>query len=174
MAYEQHQAEAKRISAQIAIVIVSDTRTVDSDTSGKRIAELAKADGHLIVDHRVCSDDDADLRRLLDEHLQRQDIDVILTTGGTGVSKRDQALTAVEVVLAGGAALPGFGELFRMLSWEQIGSGAMLSRAAAGIAKGKTGNKLIFAMPGSIKAVELAMSRLILPELRHLIFEMRK
>jgi molybdopterin adenylyltransferase len=174
MAYEQHQSAAKQISARIAIVIVSDTRTVESDVSGKRIAELSTAEGHVIVDHCVCSDNADRLRDLLVAHLEREDIDVILTTGGTGISRRDQALVAVEEVLRGGTMLPGFGELFRMLSWEQIGSGAMLSRAAAGIAAGKMHSQLLFAMPGSTKAVELAMSKLILPELKHLLFELRK
>jgi molybdenum cofactor biosynthesis protein B len=92
----------------------------------------------------------------------------VLTNGGTGISRRDQTVGVVERHLE--QQLPGFGELFRMLSWEQVGSGAMLSRAVGGIARGK----VVFAMPGSTPAVELAMTKLILPEIRHLLKELRK
>jgi molybdenum cofactor biosynthesis protein B len=95
------------------------------------------------------------------------EVDAILTTGGTGISRRDQAIAVVEKMIE--TPLPGFGELFRMLSWNEIGSGAMLSRAIGGIAR----KKLIFAMPGSTAAVELAMTKLILPELRHLVHQIR-
>src|SRR5581483_10653669 len=100
--------------------------------------------------------------------LSRPDVDAILTNGGTGISRRDQTIDVVERLLD--HHLPGFGELFRMLSYDQIGSGALLSRATAGIARGKP----LFALPGSTKAVELAMTKLILPEIRHLLFELRK
>ena len=147
---------------------LSDTRTIHTDAGGKRIAELLTGDGHSVGDHRVIPDDAEGLRRVLEELLGLEEIDVVLSTGGTGVSRRDQAIGVIESVID--FPLPGFGELFRMLSLEQIGSGAMLSRAVAGVAKGKA----LFAMPGSPKAVELAMTKLILPELRHILFEIRR
>ncbi|MGD0389084.1 MAG: MogA/MoaB family molybdenum cofactor biosynthesis protein [Tepidisphaeraceae bacterium] len=168
MSYQQHQTVAKSISARCAIVTLSDTRTIDSDISGKRIAELLRDDGHVVAEHRVIPDDAGGFGRVLEELLGRTDVDAILSTGGTGISRRDQAIGVIERVIE--TPLPGFGELFRMLSWDQIGSGAMLSRASGGIARGK----LLLAMPGSTAAVELAMTKLILPELRHVLFEIRK
>jgi molybdenum cofactor biosynthesis protein B len=168
MGYPEHRNSAKSITARCAIVTLSDTRTIHGDVSGKRIAELLVGDGHSIKEHRVIRDDAEGLRRVMGELLDLEEIDAILTTGGTGVSRRDQTIAVIESAIE--APLPGFGELFRMLSWQEIGSGAMLSRAAAGIAKGKA----IFAMPGSTPAVELAMTKLILPELRHILFEIQK
>ncbi len=174
MAYEQHISAADPIRANCAVVTLSDTRTADTDTSGKRIAELLEHDGHRVDGAWIIPDDPQQLAPLLDELIARPAVDVILTNGGTGVSRRDNTIAVVESKLL--LALPGFGELFRMLSWEQIGSGAMLSRAVGGVAgvAGVAGDKLIFAMPGSTKAVELAMTKLILPELRHLLLELRK
>ena len=168
MAYEQHASAADPIRANCAVVTLSDTRTADTDTSGKRIAELLDADGHRVDGAWLVPDDPRQLAPLLDELIAKPTVDVILTNGGTGISRRDNTIAVVESKLS--LPLPGFGELFRMLSWEQIGSGAMLSRAAGGVANGT----LLFAMPGSTKAVELAMQKLILPELRHLLFELRK
>lgn len=168
MSYQEHQSSAKSISARCAIVTLSDTRTPDTDVSGKRIAELLKTEGHSVAEHRVIPDDAEGFGKILEEFIGREDIDAILSTGGTGISGRDQAIGVVEEILD--APLPGFGELFRMLSWNQIGSGAMLSRATGGIARGK----IVLAMPGSTAAVELAMTKLILPEIRHLLHELRK
>ncbi|CAN5683812.1 molybdenum cofactor biosynthesis protein MoaB [soil metagenome] len=168
MAYEQHVHDALGTVARCAIITLSDTRSPDTDTSGQAIRRLLESAGHGVTDYRVIKDDDVALTSALDELLGRDDVDAILTNGGTGISRRDQAIGVVERRID--RPLPGFGELFRMLSWEQIGSGAMLSRAVGGIAK----RKLIFAMPGSTKAVELAMTKLILPELPHLLRELRK
>ena len=163
MSYQEHQTSAKTIRARCAVVTLSDTRTVETDTAGKRIVDLLAADGHEVIDRRVIRDDADGLKKLLDELLGRQDIDAIVTTGGTGISRRDQAIDVIESVIE--LPLPGFGELFRMLSWQQVGSGALLSRATAGIAR----NKAIFALPGSPAAVDLAMTKLILPEIRHVL-----
>ena len=172
MPYDQHIREAAAdpaaAVARCAVVTLSDTRTPETDKSGRRIQELVHGAGHAVVDYQLIPDDPAKLRPLLEALLGRYDVDVVLTNGGTGISRRDQTVDVVEGVIE--QPLPGFGELFRMLSWEQIGSGAMLSRAAGGVAR----DKLLFAMPGSTKAVELAMSKLILPELRHLLLELRK
>ena len=168
MAYEQHIRESAPASARCAVITLSDTRTKETDTSGRRIGEMLNSAGHAIGEYRIIRDEAADLDHLLAELLGRDDIDAILTNGGTGVSRRDRTIEVVQRHLD--QPLPGFGEIFRLLSFEQIGSGAIMSRAVGGIAKGK----VIFAMPGSTKAVELAMSRLIVPELKHLLHELRK
>jgi molybdenum cofactor biosynthesis protein B len=170
MAYESHQRTAAAISARCAVITLSDTRTEQTDKSGQTIRQLLQAAGHTIALYRILLDDPAALDALLRQSLADPAIDCILTNGGTGISPRDQTIPTIERLLA--APLPGFGELFRMLSFEQIQSGAMLSRAIAGIARDS--NKPIFAMPGSTKAVELAMTRLILPELGHVLAELRK
>ena len=169
MAYQQHVADAQGIIARCAIITLSDTRTPETDTSGQTIRRLLESASHVVAEYRLLRDDPDALARELEAFHNRNDIDAILTNGGTGISRRDQTIRVVERAIE--QPLPGFGELFRMLSWEQIGSGAMLSRAVGGIARG---GKLIFAMPGSTKAVELAMTKLILPELAHLLRELRK
>lgn len=168
MSYAQHLTDSQGLRARCAIITLSDTRTPDTDTSGQTIRKLLEADGHEIAMYQLIKDEPAQLEPLLDDLLSRSDIDVILTNGGTGISARDQTISSVEQILD--RPLPGFGELFRMLSFQQIGSGAMLSRATGGIAR----DKVIFAMPGSAKAVELAMTRLIIPELKHLLRELKK
>lgn len=168
MAYAEHQQSAQAIRVACAVVTLSDTRTPQTDKSGAAIRELLAAAGHDVIDHRIVKDDPRELEPALATLLGRADVDAILTTGGTGVSRRDQTIAVIEKLLD--TSLPGFGEIFRQLSYDQIGSGAMLSRAAAGVAKGK----VVFAMPGSTHAVELAMTKLILPELRHLVYELRK
>ena len=170
--YDQHVHGAAPIAARCAVLTLSDTRTAETDKSGRRIRDLLEADGHAVAHYRVIPDEPQVLSSELDTLLARPDVDAVLTNGGTGISRRDQTIQVIERTLR--QPLPGFGELFRMLSWEQIGSGAMLSRAAGGIAEGSGGRKLLFAMPGSTAAVELAMSRLILPEIRHLLAELRK
>ena len=168
MSYHQHVQSAADIVARCAIVTISDTRTRDTDTSGQRIRALLEEAGHSIAAYRVVPDDAARLGPTLDDLIAGDTVDAVLTNGGTGISRRDVTIPVIEQRLD--SALPGFGEIFRMLSYNDIGSGAMLSRAIAGVTRGK----VLFAMPGSTKAVELAMTKLILPELRHLLFELRK
>jgi molybdenum cofactor biosynthesis protein B len=167
-AYDDHQRAATQIVARCAVVTLSDTRTPETDRSGARIRELLEADGHVVADYQLMPDDAERFSEHLTTLLARADVDAIFTNGGTGISQRDLTVPTIERLIE--QPLPGFGELFRMLSWEQIGSGAMLSRAVAGIARGK----VVFAMPGSTKAVELAMTKLILPEIRHILRELRK
>ena len=168
MAYEQHIHTSETFVARCAVVTLSDTRNELTDKSGARIKELLIDQKHVVAGYAIIPDDPAKLEELLKGLLGRPDLDVILTNGGTGISQRDQTIGVIEKLIT--QPLPGFGELFRMLSYQQIGSGAMLSRAIVGLASGK----LIFAMPGSTKAVELAMTKLILPELKHLLMELRK
>ncbi len=168
MAYDQHVKSAQQVVARCAVITLSDTRSEQTDTSGATIQRLLLDAGHHVTFYRIIQDEPLELRRVLDELLNRSDVDLIVANGGTGISPRDQTIPVIEKLFD--ATLPGFGELFRMLSWEQIGSGAMLSRATAGIARGKP----IFALPGSTKAVELAMARLIVPEIRHILGQLRR
>jgi|SRR5688500_2758940 len=168
MPYAEHIDAARGETARCAVVTLSDTRTEATDKSGGRIRELLVSQNHTVAHYTILPDDPARLEPELSRLRDRDDVDVILTNGGTGVSRRDQTIAVVERLIE--QPLPGFGELFRMLSWDQIGSGAMLSRAVGGIAH----RKLIFAMPGSTPAVELAMTKLILPELSHLLRELKK
>ncbi len=168
MSYEQHLRAGKAIVARCAIITLSDSRTAATDKSGSRIRELLEGAGHVVVDYALLADEPAGLEAHLAGLLLRGDVDLILTNGGTGISQRDKTIEVIERRLE--MPLPGFGELFRMLSWAEIGSGAMLSRAVGGVAAGKA----IFAMPGSTKGVELAMEKLILPEVGHLMGELRK
>jgi molybdenum cofactor biosynthesis protein B len=168
MSYKQHAESSKDLVVRCAIITLSDTRTPGTDASGNRIVELLKAESHPVVEHLLLKENPGLLHPVLWQLIDRQDIDAILTTGGTGISRRDQTIPVLEKMID--QPLPGFGELFRQLSYAQIGSGAMLSRALGGIA----GGKAVFAMPGSTAAVELAMTKLILPEIRHLVFELRK
>lgn len=169
MSYQQHQNDATSVRARCAVVTLSDTRTESTDKSGAKIKELLGAHGHEVVAYRLVPDDPERLDALLGEFESRADVEVIVTNGGTGISKRDNTVPVIARHLV--TEIPGFGELFRMLSYEQVRSGAMLSRALGGVARG---SKLLFAMPGSTGAVELAMTKLILPELKHLMMEMRK
>lgn len=168
MAYEEHIRESGSEALRCAVVTLSDTRTETTDKSGNRMRELLEIEGHLVVYYQVIPDDPQELDRLLSSLLSRDDVDAVLTNGGTGISRRDTTVEVVERHLD--RYLPGFGELFRMLSWQEIGSGAMLSRATGGAVR----DKLLFSLPGSTGAVELAMKKLLLPELRHLLHELRK
>ena len=148
-----------------AIVSVSDTRTLATDAGGARIAELLTAAGHPVVSREVVRDEPERIRAALERWLSDAAVRAVIFTGGTGVAPRDVTPETVEPLLE--RVVPGFGELFRMLSWQDVGSAALLSRALAGIAAGR----VVFVLPGSRAAVELALEKLILPELGHLAAE---
>jgi len=150
------------------VVTCSDTRTPESDTSGKLICHLLKDHGHTIADFHLIKDEPVEITRLLKEAAQQPTIQVIIINGGTGISRRDSTFEAVDGFLQ--KRLDGFGELFRYLSYQDIGSAAMLSRATAGIYE----NLAIFSIPGSQGAVRLAMEKLILPEMGHIAGELAK
>lgn len=168
MSYSAHQKAGEEIVARCAIVTLSDTRTQETDKSGQLIRQLLEAAKHAVTRYAIIADEPAKLGSLLEEHLAAADVDLIITNGGTGISPRDQTIATIERLID--TPLPGFGELFRSLSFAQIGSGAMLSRAVGVIARGKP----MFALPGSTKAVELGMTKLILPEIGHVLAELRK
>jgi molybdenum cofactor biosynthesis protein B len=151
-----------------AILTVSDTRTPETDTSGRLIRDLLTEAGHAVVAYRIVPDEPAVIRETLAAWAGRAEVRAILSNGGTGIASRDTTYDAVVSLLD--KRLDGFGELFRMLSYAEIGAAAMLSRAVAGVYRGR----LLVAMPGSRNAVRLAMTRLIVPELGHLVYEIGK
>jgi molybdopterin adenylyltransferase len=155
-------------SVDCFVLTVSDTRTADTDTSGKAIRELLTAAGHRISGHSIVRDEPAQVRDQVLTRCRDAATRVIITTGGTGITSRDGTYEAVDGLLE--KRLNGFGELFRMLSFQEIGSAAMMSRATAGTAQGK----VIFVLPGSENAVRLAMTRLIVPELAHVVQQVSK
>ena len=151
---------------RFTLITVSDTRTKATDKSGACMARLVQHSGHTIASQCIIPDEPDVIRETI--HAQSGNTDVVCVSGGTGISHRDQTFEAIHPLLD--KRLPGFGELFRVLSWDQVGSRAMLSRAIAGTCAGL----IIFVVPGSPKAVELAMEKLILPEARHLVAELHK
>ncbi len=164
MPYEDHVAQAKD-AVTCAILTISDTRTEADDKSGKIIHELLEDGGHSVGHYAVVKDEADEIRALIRKIAEDGDCHVILTNGGTGIAARDTTYEAVTSLLE--KRLDGFGEVFRFLSWDDIGSGAMLSRAVAGVYR----DTMIFCMPGSSGAVRLAMEKLIVPELSHLVWE---
>ena len=167
MSVEEHKSHAP-VSVSCFVLTVSDTRTADNDTGGQAIRDLLEMSGHRISGHAIVRDDPEVVTNTVGGCLDDAATQVIITTGGTGITSRDGTFEAIDRLLE--KRLTGFGELFRMLSYEQIGAAAMMSRATAGRARGKA----IFVLPGSPDAVRLAMSKLILPELGHLVREARR
>lgn len=149
----------------IAIVTVSDTRTPETDSSGQMIRTLAEAAGHRISSYRIVKDEPDQVADALEQFVNSE-ARLIIFNGGTGISQRDRTYDVISKKLE--KVLPGFGEIFRMLSYEQVGAAAMLSRATAGVYK----NKVVFSTPGSPDAVQLAVEKLILPEIQHLAWEL--
>jgi len=144
------------------VVTVSDTRTPENDESGTRIRTALEGAGHRVVAYAILADEPARIRRHVEEALADPAVRAVIVNGGTGIAPRDTTYEALTSLFE--KRLEGFGELFRMLSWEQVGAAAMLSRAAAGVAHGK----VLVSLPGSPDAVGLAMDRLLVPELGHM------
>jgi molybdenum cofactor biosynthesis protein B len=153
---------------RVFVLTVSDTRTDGTDTSGLAICELLKGAGHVVAGKTIEKDEPARVAELVRQHAVIGDVDAIITTGGTGLTSRDSTYEAIDALLT--KRLPGFGELFRMLSYHDIGAAAMMSRASAGT----IGKIVVISLPGSEKAVRLAMTRLVLPELGHLVQQASK
>jgi molybdenum cofactor biosynthesis protein B len=165
--HEEHQAQGPQ-SVRCAVITVSDTRTIETDTGGRSVIEHLTAAGHAVVAREIIPDEPARMRPLLESLKQRDDVDAILMTGGTGITSRDQTFETVSTLLD--KPLPGYGELFRMLSYHDIGPAAILSRAVGGL----MGRKVLFTLPGSPAAVNLAMEKVIVPQLSHLVREARR
>ncbi|MEF3352502.1 MogA/MoaB family molybdenum cofactor biosynthesis protein [Paenibacillus sp. GYB006] len=165
---EEHKQKAPP-SVNCMVITVSDTRTLDTDTGGQLMQELLLTNGYAVVDYIIIPDETATIQSVIHQAVMRDDIEAILLTGGTGISPRDNTYEAVHSLLD--KELPGFGEIFRYLSFtEDIGTAAILSRAVAGT----IGSKAVFSMPGSRGAVKLAITRIIAPELRHVMREIYK
>lgn len=163
------EASQERPPARVAIVIVSDSRTLETDVSGPLARRLLTAAGHAVTAYALLPNDEAATRAHVETLLGREDVDLVLCSGGTGLGRKDRTVEAVAPLLE--KELPGFGELFRLLSFqEQVGTAAILSRAVAGSARGR----LVVVLPGSSAAVELALTRVLLPELQHLLHELRR
>ena len=161
----RHPRRDDALRVPTAILTVSDTRTPATDASGARIRRLLSRAGHPVVAFRIVPDDPARIRRALREWCRDPRVKAVILTGGTGVSPRDRTAETVEALLE--RKLDGFGEIFRMLSYRQVGPAAFLSRATAGV----HGDRILFSLPGSERGVALAMERLILPVLGHLAAE---
>jgi molybdopterin adenylyltransferase len=162
--YEDHKAASKG-TVDCAVITVSDTRTPDTDESGRIMKDLLGEAGHRVVRYEVVKDDPDRIRELLARIADDGACQAVLLNGGTGISRRDATCEAVSSLLE--KRLDGFGEIFRMLSYQEIGSGAMLSRAVAGAYR----DMIVFSTPGSRNAVRLAMEKLIVPEISHLVWE---
>lgn len=167
MSHVEHRAQAPS-SVRCYVLTVSDTRTSETDTSGRAIRELLEEAGHAVTGHAIVRDEPDEVTTTVRARLSDARTQVIVTTGGTGITSRDGTFEAIDRILE--KRLDGFGELFRMLSFQEIGAAAMLSRATAGTAS----RKAIFVLPGSEPAVRLAMTRLILPELGHVVQQVNR
>ena len=167
MSVEQHRAQALE-KVNCFVLTVSDTRTLATETSGRAIAGLLEDAGHAVLGRHVVRDEPQDVAAAIREEIGRGRVHVIITTGGTGIARRDSTYEAVTSLFD--KRIEGFGELFRMLSYREIGAAAMLTRATAGITAGCA----VFMLPGSEAAVRLAMQRLILPEIGHVVHELMK
>ena len=163
----EHKALAP-VGLRVFVLTVSDTRTDETDSSGRAIIELLMAAGHHVAGKAIERDEPPRVAELVRQQAAIADVDAIITTGGTGLTSRDSTFDAIDALLT--KRLPGFGELFRMLSYHDIGAAAMLSRACAGT----IGRVIVISLPGSEKAVRLAMTKLVVPELGHLVQQARK
>lgn len=164
---QHREIAAERGPVALAIVTVSDSRTPETDTNAHYLRAEIERLGHKLVAYHLVKDEAAQITKLLEE-LAGGEAQVLLFNGGTGISPRDTTYDVLSRALE--KTLPGFGELFRMLSWEQVGAAAMLSRATAGVYRGK----LVISTPGSPAAVKLAWEKLVLPELQHLAWEVTR
>ena len=165
--HKEHKEKAKT-EIVCAIVTVSDTRTPETDKSGRLIREKLEAAGHRVHAYHISKDEPSQIGPLVEQLMADAELEALIINGGTGVARRDVTYDVVSRMVE--KHIPGFGELFRLLSYEEIGSAAMLSRAMAGT----IGDKVVFSLPGSSGAVSLAMERLILQEMPHIVFELRK
>lgn len=167
VSHAAHRAEAPR-TVRCRVVTVSDTRTEETDRGGGAVVELLAQQGHEVAGKTIVPDDPARVREALRAGIETPEVDVVIATGGTGITRRDGTYEVVSALLD--KRIDGFGELFRALSYQEIGPAAMLSRACAGLARGT----IVISLPGSENAVRLAMTKLVVPELGHMVREARR
>jgi len=165
--HQQHKEAAPR-SVSCMVITCSDTRTPETDTSGALIMNTLREQGHMIAAYHVVKDEPSAIRKLIKQGAKNRQVQAIIVNGGTGISRRDSTFEAIDALLE--KRLAGFGEIFRYLSYQDIGSAAIMSRATAGLYKGT----IVISIPGSEKAALLAMDKLILNELGHMVREMSK
>lgn len=165
MSVEEHRKTAVT-GVRCAVLTISDTRALETDVSGRTIVELLEAAGHVVAKRQILQDEPNDVHQAVLEQLGG--VDAIITTGGTGITARDSTYEAIAGLFE--KRIDGFGELFRALSYPEIGSAAMMTRACAGVARGTA----IFILPGSEHAVRLALTKLILPEIGHVVRELKR
>jgi molybdenum cofactor biosynthesis protein B len=163
----EHKAHAPA-SVGCFVLTISDSKTSETDTSGELIRELLKAAGHRVTGHAIVKDEPAQVAAIVRSGCAAPSVEAFILTGGTGITSRDSTYEAIEALLD--KRLAGFGELFRMLSYQEIGAAAMLSRAQGGVVQGR----VLFSLPGSPNACRLALEKLIIPELPHLIREVKR
>jgi molybdenum cofactor biosynthesis protein B len=163
----EHKAHAPRV-VRCVVCTISDSKTKETDTSGQLLQELLRAAGHEVAGYTVVRDEPSQVHGVIHTACANPAVQAVIFTGGTGITSRDQTYEAIDALLE--KRLPGFGELFRVLSFQDIGPAAMLSRAQAGVRAGR----LVFSLPGSPAACRLAMERLILPELGHMVREVNR
>ena len=164
MSYHEHKQKAPQ-TVSCAVLTISDSRTEQDDDSGRLIRQKLSQNGHRVMFYSILKDETDSIKKKINELLEQDELQVIIANGGTGVSHRDITVETIYSILE--KKLDGFGELFRFLTYQEIGTGSIMSRAIAGVAKGK----VILCLPGSPGAAELAMDKIILPEIGHLIRE---
>ncbi len=167
MGFEEHKKHEVH-NVACAVITISDTRTPANDESGKVIMDYLRAAGHRVLEYGIVPDEEEKIRHALFSGIEHGEIKVIITNGGTGISRRDITVETVLPMLE--KKLDGFGEYFRLLSYEQIGSGGIMSRALGGV----VGGTIILCLPGSLNAVTLAMEKIIIPQLGHLVWEVSR
>ena len=166
MAVHEHKEKAQK-NVRCFVITVSDSRDESTDTSGRTIKQFLSGEGHHAAGYRIVKDEPLEIAALLEEALGKADVEAVIVNGGTGIAPRDGTYEVVSRFLD--KKLDGFGEIFRYLSYLDIGSAAIMSRAAAGTARGK----VLISLPGSKGAVTLAMEKLILPEIRHMVSQLQ-
>jgi molybdopterin adenylyltransferase len=166
MGLAEHRSESPQ-AIGFAVITISDTRDAASDRGGALLVRTLGEAGHRVAWKTIVKDEAVEIETAVRSACAREDVDLVLTTGGTGIAPRDVTVPTLDRMFAG--TIPGFGELFRWLSYREIGSAAILSRATAGLLRGK----VVIALPGSPKALELAMSEIVLPEAGHLVSQAR-
>ena len=164
MSYQEHKKEAPQ-TVNCAVLVISDSRTEDTDESGKLLREKLGQNGHRVIAYSILKNDSEVIKQKIKELLGQEELQVIITSGGTGVSHRDVTVETVSPIME--KRLDGFGELFRSLSYQEIGTASIMSRAIAGVA----GGKIIICIPGSLGAAKLAIDNIILPEIGHMVRE---
>lgn len=164
MGRKEHLERSKK-KVTVAIVVISDSRTPNTDESGEVAADILRKKGHTVAEQLLVGNDRDAIASALSGLMKRADIDAVLTIGGTGISKRDITVDTLSPLME--KRLDGFGEMFRMMSYKEIGTGALMSRATAGV----IGGKVVMCLPGSTEAIRLAVKRIIIPEIGHMVHE---